>query len=60
MSEVVLILAVGTAVLAILFGARVAVRTVAGGATQNRMVVRCLQRKDLARPTWPGSLRCRR
>jgi len=34
MSEVVLILAVGTAVLAILFGGRVAVRTVAGGATQ--------------------------
>src|SRR5256885_16669416 len=34
MSEVVLILAVGTAVLAILFGARVAMRTAAGGATQ--------------------------
>ena len=34
MSEVVVILAVGTAVLAILFGARVAIRTAAGGASQ--------------------------
>jgi len=33
MSETVLILAVGTAVIAILFGARVAMRAVAGGAT---------------------------
>ena len=33
MSETVLILAVGTAVLAILFGARLAMRAVAGGAT---------------------------
>src|SRR5438876_4758555 len=34
MSETVLILAIGTVLLAILFGARVAVRTAAGGATQ--------------------------
>jgi protein-S-isoprenylcysteine O-methyltransferase Ste14 len=34
MSEVVLILAVGTAVLAILFGARLAMRATGGGATQ--------------------------
>jgi protein-S-isoprenylcysteine O-methyltransferase Ste14 len=34
MSEVVLILAVGTAVLAIVFGARLAMRVMGGGATQ--------------------------
>ena len=39
MSEVVLILAVGTAVLAVLFGARLAMRMAAGGG--DNAAIRC-------------------
>jgi len=50
-SETVLVLAGGTAVLSILFGMRVAMRALAGGAAVG-------WRSDRVRPMCPASWRC--
>ena len=60
-SETVLILAGGTAVLATLFGIRLAMRAGAGALRRHRdrMAAGRRRRADLVRPTWPASSRCR-
>jgi hypothetical protein len=58
-SETVLILAGGTAVLSIVFGIRLAMRAVAGGAAAVPLSDGGEAAGGSARPTWPASSRCR-